>query len=572
MRRSTNGGMRIVPAERVLETIPRDARRVGLVGAAVSDHPKIVSIVEALADRGCEVGLSSLRPDRLANTEGFVAALGARRLPHAHDRDGRHERARARHPRPPRAAEAPLAVRRAREEARDGPAQALLDDRHPRRDRRRRRRVRRLHRRALAHRARSRSGSPRSARSATPPSTPRRSRASASSRTASIGCDGACAGGSTSGRRARAGPGSSTCSRRAARPRAWPSSMPWPRAARSGPTSGRSAQSSGRLAESFPSPWTRRSLRRRMARPSAARRAGLLRIRRPRGHALSSSGRAARVSSSSSSVRSFPARFRRYFEPFAGGAALFFSLRPRRALLADVNAELIDCYIAARDEVDALIEALGRYRYGAEDYYRTRAIDRTSLPLAERAARTIYLNKTGYNGLYRVNRAGKFNVPMGRYSNPLVCDAANLRACSKALEGVDLRVADFEAIASRAKAGRLRLLRPALRPGLGHRGLHVVRAWRLRARPAAPPRPGLREAGRAAASTQCSRTRTPPPSASSTAGSVSTRCSPPGTSTRGARGAERSARSSSPASRRPRPARQGERERARPRWRVGVVV
>jgi radical SAM superfamily enzyme YgiQ (UPF0313 family) len=76
MRRSTNGGMRIVPAERVLEVIPKDARRVGLVGAAVSDHPKIVSIVDALADRGCEVGLSSLRPDRLANTEGFVAALG----------------------------------------------------------------------------------------------------------------------------------------------------------------------------------------------------------------------------------------------------------------------------------------------------------------------------------------------------------------------------------------------------------------------------------------------------------------------------------------------------------------
>jgi radical SAM superfamily enzyme YgiQ (UPF0313 family) len=75
MRRSTNGGMRIVPAERVLDAIPHDARRVGLVGAAVSDHPKIVPIVNALADRGCEVGLSSLRPDRLATTEGFVAAL-----------------------------------------------------------------------------------------------------------------------------------------------------------------------------------------------------------------------------------------------------------------------------------------------------------------------------------------------------------------------------------------------------------------------------------------------------------------------------------------------------------------
>jgi len=95
MRRSTNGGMRIVPMERVLESIPLDARRVGLVGAAVSDHPKIVSIVNALADRGCEVGLSSLRPDRLANTDGFVAALarvGYRTLTTA--MDGTSERVR----------------------------------------------------------------------------------------------------------------------------------------------------------------------------------------------------------------------------------------------------------------------------------------------------------------------------------------------------------------------------------------------------------------------------------------------------------------------------------------------
>jgi radical SAM superfamily enzyme YgiQ (UPF0313 family) len=96
MRRSTNGGMRIVPQERVLDVIPRDARRVGLVGAAVSDHPKIVSIVNALADRGCEVGLSSLRPDRLATHEDFVAALaraGYRTLTTA--MDGTSERIRA---------------------------------------------------------------------------------------------------------------------------------------------------------------------------------------------------------------------------------------------------------------------------------------------------------------------------------------------------------------------------------------------------------------------------------------------------------------------------------------------
>jgi radical SAM superfamily enzyme YgiQ (UPF0313 family) len=95
MRRSTNGGMRIVPAERVLQAIPADVRRVGLVGAAVSDHPAIVRIVNTLADRGCEVGLSSLRPDRLATVDGFVAALaraGYRTLTTA--MDGTSERVR----------------------------------------------------------------------------------------------------------------------------------------------------------------------------------------------------------------------------------------------------------------------------------------------------------------------------------------------------------------------------------------------------------------------------------------------------------------------------------------------
>ena len=95
MRRSTNGGMRIVPAEVILDAIPPDARRVGLVGAGVSDHPQIVSIVSALADRGCEVGLSSLRPDRLATQENFVRSLaraGTRTLTTA--MDGTSERVR----------------------------------------------------------------------------------------------------------------------------------------------------------------------------------------------------------------------------------------------------------------------------------------------------------------------------------------------------------------------------------------------------------------------------------------------------------------------------------------------
>jgi DNA adenine methylase len=189
-----------------------------------------------------------------------------------------------------------------------------------------------------------------------------------------------------------------------------------------------------------------------MARPSAARRPDSIEPEPPRSRPLLkwAGGKGQLLDQLRPRM---PARFGRYFEPFAGGAALFFALRPRRAVLADVNAELIDCYVATRDDVDAVIEALGQHRYATEDYYRVRAVDRTTLPLAERAARTIYLNKTGYNGLYRVNRAGKFNVPMGRYSNPLFCDPHNLRACSTALQGVDLRVEDFEEVAARAKRG-----------------------------------------------------------------------------------------------------------------------
>jgi DNA adenine methylase len=148
-----------------------------------------------------------------------------------------------------------------------------------------------------------------------------------------------------------------------------------------------------------------------------------------------------------------PAPFKRYFEPFAGGAALFFALAPSRASLTDVNAELIDCYRTVRDRVDDVIVALRRHRYAPEHYYRVRALDPARLKLPERAARTIYLNKTGYNGLYRVNRAGKFNVPMGRYTNPTVCDPENLRACSAALQGVELERRDFAEQASRAKPG-----------------------------------------------------------------------------------------------------------------------
>jgi DNA adenine methylase len=151
-----------------------------------------------------------------------------------------------------------------------------------------------------------------------------------------------------------------------------------------------------------------------------------------------------------------PRTYERYFEPFVGSAAVFFALRPRAATLSDVNRELVDCYVAVQKHVEEVVAALGRHEYDPEQYYRVREIDPASLPLAERAARTIYLNKTGYNGLYRVNRKGRFNVPFGRYTNPGFRhpdSLENLRACSRALRRVKLDVRDFGDVVRHARAG-----------------------------------------------------------------------------------------------------------------------
>ncbi len=148
-----------------------------------------------------------------------------------------------------------------------------------------------------------------------------------------------------------------------------------------------------------------------------------------------------------------PPSYGRYFEPFLGGGALFFALRPARGVLSDVNREIIDCYTAVRDDVTGLVAALGDHRYESKHYYAVRDADPAKLSLIERAARTIFLNKTGFNGLYRVNRAGKFNVPFGRYAKPAICDESKLRACSAALANVELVAADFERAACRAAAG-----------------------------------------------------------------------------------------------------------------------
>jgi DNA adenine methylase len=156
-----------------------------------------------------------------------------------------------------------------------------------------------------------------------------------------------------------------------------------------------------------------------------------------------------------------PSQIDTYYEPFVGGAAVFFALatqkRFKRAVLADKNRDLIDVYKGVKTDVDAVISLLQDYtrRHGADTYYATRELDPKTLDLPQRAARLIYLNKTGYNGLYRVNRAGQFNVPFGRYENPQICNEPRLRAAAAALRsrGVSLKVADFERASEGAKPG-----------------------------------------------------------------------------------------------------------------------
>jgi DNA adenine methylase len=142
-----------------------------------------------------------------------------------------------------------------------------------------------------------------------------------------------------------------------------------------------------------------------------------------------------------------------YFEPFVGGGALFFFLRPKKAVIQDSNEELIHCFKIVREQTDGLIEELSKLKYSEEDYYRIRDLDPDALEPVYRAARTIYLNRTGFNGLYRVNKSGKFNVPMGRYTNPMICDEKNLRACALALKHTNILAEPFETVLSRAKSG-----------------------------------------------------------------------------------------------------------------------
>jgi DNA adenine methylase len=167
----------------------------------------------------------------------------------------------------------------------------------------------------------------------------------------------------------------------------------------------------------------------------------------------------------------FPAKVRTYHEPFIGGGAVFWAMaaerRFRRAVIADRNPELVLAYRTVRDQVEPLIERLREHQAHATDeayFYRVRAEEPASLSPVERAARTLFLNRTCFNGLYRVNRRGGFNVPFGRYANPRVVNPELLRACSAALAEVDVLEGDFEVVARRAGSGDALYLDPPYVP------------------------------------------------------------------------------------------------------------
>ena len=153
-----------------------------------------------------------------------------------------------------------------------------------------------------------------------------------------------------------------------------------------------------------------------------------------------------------------------YLEPFVGGGAVFFHLSPRKAMLFDSNDELINFYLVVRDHPEELLEDLKKHKNTREYYYSVRALDPHHLSPIERASRLLYLNKTGYNGLWRVNSKGKHNVPFGRYKNPKIVDEENLHLVSRALKNAEILCDDFSRVLDYAKPNAFVYLDPPYHP------------------------------------------------------------------------------------------------------------
>lgn len=154
-----------------------------------------------------------------------------------------------------------------------------------------------------------------------------------------------------------------------------------------------------------------------------------------------------------------PKNFLHYYEPFIGAGAVLFDLQPKQATINDVNHELINIYEVIRDDVDGLLKDLRRHKNESDYFYEIRSLDRSedyaSLSAVERASRLIYLNKTCYNGLYRVNSKGQFNAPFGKYHSPNIVNEDVLRDVSDYLNraNIKMRNVDFAEAVQEAKKG-----------------------------------------------------------------------------------------------------------------------
>lgn len=164
-------------------------------------------------------------------------------------------------------------------------------------------------------------------------------------------------------------------------------------------------------------------------------------------------------------IPKMPQKYGRFIEPFFGGGALFFAVRPVGGIIADSNPELVNLYRSVADDVDGVIEQLRLLQNTEEIFYLVRGLDWTKLPSFQAAARTIFLNRTCYNGLYRVNKSGGFNVPYGRYKNPKILDEDALRAASGLLRQTTILCGDYKTVLKEnAQAGDFVFLDPPYLP------------------------------------------------------------------------------------------------------------
>ena len=160
-----------------------------------------------------------------------------------------------------------------------------------------------------------------------------------------------------------------------------------------------------------------------------------------------------------------PQKYGRYIEPFFGGGAIFFAVRPEGGIIADSNPELVNLYRSVASHVEGVIAQLRCYENTEEIFYAVRALDWTKLPPIEAAARTIFLNRTCFNGLYRVNKSAQFNVPFGRYKNPKIIDESALKAASELLSSTTIICGDYKTVLQKnAQRGDFIFLDPPYLP------------------------------------------------------------------------------------------------------------